>query len=349
MKRIFYPYTIGSDSPIPNLFENIGGDVADSDYEITILSNRRNGIMNHPRIVERYAGEPGSVKRRLRYLKSCLEKHDLIHTGGLAHYKISQISHLRNRSLHHLHTFRVDVNSQTFPTERKRKLLELTDHVSAVSKHTASTVKEAYDVDAEVIYNGVDTEEFHPHHPAPSDIVSESDEKPTFMFVGNFVNRKRPNHVIDVAREVKDARFLLFGDGPMFDSVKRSADELDNVTVVGRVEKSKLPAIYANCTGLLFPSVREGCANVVLEAMASGKPVVGYDATSMPELVTHRRTGWLADRDDVDGLIEGVRHVMAEDADTMAERTRRYVEENHRFDRIADQYIDLYERMMEST
>lgn len=347
MKRIFYPYTIGSDSPIPNLFENIGEYVASDGYEITVLSNGRRRILNHPDILERYAGEPGSAKRRLQFLRSCVSKHDLIHTGGLAHYNISRISHLRNRSLRHLHTFRVDVNSRTFPTERKRQLLEYADRVSAVSEHTASTVEDAYDIDPTVIYNGVDTDVFHPNHSVPNDILPDADGTPTFVFVGNFVDRKRPHHVIDVAREVESARFLMFGDGPLFDSVTQSADGLDNVTLFGRVEKSKLPAVYANCNGLLFPSVHEGCPNVVLEAMASGVPVVGYDTTSMPELVTQRRTGWLADPDDTEGLVEGVRFVMGRDVDEFTEKTREYVEEVHAFEHIADQYLDLYDELLE--
>ena len=246
MRRIFYPYTIGSDSPIPNLFENIGEHVANDGYEITILSNRRTGILNHSDIRERYAGTPGSALRRLRYLGSCLGRHDLIHTGGLAHYTISRISHARNRSLRHLHTFRVDVDTPTFPTEQKRNLLEYADRVSAVSEHTAGTVREAYDVDVEVIYNGVDTDVFHPNHPAPGHGLSGPDGKPTFMFVGNFVERKRPEHVVEVARQVDDAHFVMFGDGPLFDSVEQSADGLDNLTLAGRVDKSKLPAVYAN-------------------------------------------------------------------------------------------------------
>jgi len=346
MKRIFYPYVVGSDSPIPNLFEHISEYVASEGYEITILSDGRERLLNHPNVRERYAGEPGSIRRRLRHLRACLEAHDVVHTGGIAHYRISQISHARNRSLRHLHTFRVDVDTPTFPTERKRKLLEFADRVTAVSEHTASTVKAEYGVEPDVVYNGVDVETFHPNHPAPAGIALDGDAEPTFLFVGNFVERKRPGHVIDVARRVENARFLLFGDGPLFDSVRRDAAELDNVTLFGRVEKSRLPAIYANCTGLLFPSVREGCPNVVLEAMASGKPVVGYDATSMPELVVHERTGWLADRDDVDGLVEGVRFLMERDPDHVATETRSYVEDRHRFERIAEEYLELYDDLL---
>ncbi|RRJ29468.1 glycosyltransferase family 4 protein [Halocatena pleomorpha] len=346
MTRIFYPYTTGSDSPIPNLFENIGKHVASDGYEITILSNRRNGILNHAGIRERYAGTPGSVLRRLRYLGACLGRHDIIHTGGLAHYTISRISHARNRSLRHLHTFRVDVDTPTFPTEQKRRLLEYTDRVSAVSKHTARTAEEAYDVDVEVIYNGVNTDVFHPNHTVTNGSLSGREEKPTFIFVGNFVERKRPKHVVEVAQRVDDAQFLMFGDGPLFESVQRSADGLDNVTLHGRVDKSELPSVYANCTGLLFPSLREGCPNVVMEAMASGIPVVGYDATSMPELVTHEETGWLAAPDDIDGLVDGVRFVMERKADDFLHKTRGYIEENHRFDRIAEQYLQLYDEML---
>jgi len=86
----------------------------------------------------------------------------------------------------------------------------------------------------------------------------------------------------------------------------------------------------------------EGCPNVVLEAFAAESPVVGYEATSMPELVATGQRGHLTDVGNIDGLVEGVRLVLADSANQLGENARGYVSRNHTFDTIAQQYADVY-------
>ena len=346
MGRLYYPYVMGTDSPIPNLFEGITKFVADSGFEITTLTNSCDPIVKHPQVNEYYAMSSGSMLRRLQYVRLAMGKYNLVHTGGQAHYNMSRLLHARNRNLRHLHTFRVDVNSEMFPQDRKRKLLEFADRVSAVSEHTARTVKEVFDVDPVVIYNAVDTGKFRPDYPCPPTLTKLNSERPIFIFVGNFVDRKRPADVVKVAKRVSSAQFLMFGDGPLFPSIAESAQRLDNLTLFGRINKSTLPAIYSNSTGLLFPSVREGCPNVVLEAMASGTPVIGYRATSMPELITDGETGYLSQPTDVEGLVAGIRSLLATDRENMRQKARTYTVNNHTFEQIADNYLDVYNNML---
>lgn len=344
--RLYLPYTVGLDSPITYLFERIAPHFDAETFEATVFSADRSRVIDADHVREVYA--PSGLRRRLALLATSLRSHDLLHTGGLGHYRISQLAHLRNPGLRHVHTFRVDVNSSTFPTERKRELLELVDAVTAVSEHTAATVEAEYGVSPTVIYNGVDTELFRPDHDRPQLLAAHGAEEPVFVFVGNFVDRKRPADVLEVARRIEDATFLFFGDGPLFDELRPAADALGNVRFLGRVPKSTLPAVYANARGLVFPSIREGCPNVVLEAMASGTPVVGYDATSMPELVTTGRTGFLAEPGDVAGLVEGVRSLLdPERAADLGRAARDYAESNHRFDQRASAYEAVYQTVLE--
>ena len=130
--------------------------------------------------------------------------------------------------------------------------------------------------------------------------------------------------------------------------MSRAATDLPNLYVPGRIDKSELPSIYANATALLFPTVKEGCPNVVMESLASGTPVIGYEATSMPELVRSDRTGVLVEADDIDALTEAVRSFPQRDVRTMGERAREYVLENHRFEIIAEDYMTAYENTLGS-
>jgi glycosyltransferase involved in cell wall biosynthesis len=258
------------------------------------------------------------------------------------------LARLRNPSLKHLHTFRVDVTWPEFPVERERRMVEMADQLTAVSEHTARTAEKVYDVSPEVIYNGVDATEFHPRYERPDLFDRRDIESPLFVFVGRFEPRKHPQDVVEVARAVPEAEFLLFGDGPLFEEVTEESSSLDNVHLLGRVPKATLPAVYANANGLVFPTVHEGCPNVVLEAMASATPVVGYTATSMPELVSEGETGYLADPEDVSGLVERTRRLLdADTAATLGRNARRYVENEHDFEAIAKQYERLYLELLE--
>jgi glycosyltransferase involved in cell wall biosynthesis len=154
--------------------------------------------------------------------------------------------------------------------------------------------------------------------------------------------------ILRVAREVTEATYLIVGDGPMFDQLDREARMLDNVFLTGQLPKRKLPAVYAHSTGLLFPSIREGCPNVVLEAMASGIPVIGYEATSMPELITDGETGYLVPACDTEALADRV-ELLAMDGQgrTLGERARRHVEQYHTFDVIAHEYEEVYRELLD--
>lgn len=347
MIRVLLPYVLGRESPIPYLFVGIipyfdkkfqfcslasdGKSLPDSVSAITVSPNRR-------------------VKKLVKYAHLSLSQADLLQTGGRSvHRSVSRLAKLRNRGIPHVHSFRVDVYPDSqWNTSARIKLAKQADTVTAVSKHTAKTVREHAGINPKVIYNGVDTKWFRPGYDRPELFAGLGIEGPVFLFVGSLQERKRPSHVIKVAESVPEATFLLVGDGPMAETLNERASGLDNVVVPGRIKKDRLPAVYANARGLIFPSVREGCPNVVMEAMAAGIPTVGYRATSMPELIEHGERGLLADTDDVAGLTDHVERLLdADEAEDMGASARSYVRENHSFDQIAAQYESLYTDLLE--
>lgn len=343
--KLYYPYTIGTGSPISHLFESISGYVADSGFDVTILSAERAPIVDHSGVKEFYIPDSIPTVSQLQYLRSALARHDIIHTGGLIprHHLISRISHLRNQNLSHLHSFRIDV-MQTDIDSKQADLVSLADAFTAVSEHTAQTARQTFDIDPFVVYNGVDTTLFRPDYDQP-DMLTRMGDKPVFLFVGSLIERKRPKDVAEVARQVPDAEFLMIGGGELFESLRAQAKHLENLRIFGRLDKLRLPAIYANSTGLLFPSIREGCPNVVLEAMAAGIPVIGYKATSMPELVTDGKTGFLTQPPNIDGLVESVRSVMHDDTNRLGQQAREYIKYNHTFEHISKEYISIYNNL----
>jgi len=346
MTRILWPYVLGSESPIPYLFESIApyfeeefqfrslaqedAELPDTVSEITLSTNWR----------------PWKL---IQYVRFSFSQADLIHTGARerVHRRVSQLSKLRNRNIAHVHTFRVDVDPDgKFDTSTFTELARQADTVTAVSEHTAETVREHVGIDPEVIYNGVETKWFHPNYDRPALFNDCGLDEPVFLYVGSMEQRKRPDHVLTAAEAVPEGSFLLIGDGPMLDDLRERAGNLDNVLLPGRIAKERLPAIYANARALVFPTVREGCPNVVLESMAAGTPVIGYRATSMPELVDHGETGLLAPTGEVDSLTENVAELARQEDSGLGSCARSYVRKHHKFETIADSYESLYRTIL---
>lgn len=348
MQRLLYPYVVGSDKPIPNLFEELSH--RSEEYRVTIFSNSRDSLIDRPNVREVFIPPEEKVwSRRFRFGLASLIGHDLLHTGGRGrrHVRVSKIAHLRNCELRHVHTLRADVapGSDIGPTGLKERLVDVADVVTAVSEHTAGTAEEHFGVSPTVVYNGVDPREFHPDWERPPLFDELGIDHPVALFVGAFQRRKNPADVVAAARQLPDVMFLLIGDGPRFDDVEEQAADLENVVLTGRLSKRLLPAIYANASAFVFPSVREGCPNVVLEAMASGLPVVGYRATSMPELVEQGTTGYLVDIGDTEGLTGALDDAVRE-MESMGAAAREYAVEHHSFDTIADQYHSIYRDLL---
>ena len=170
-----------------------------------------------------------------------------------------------------------------------------------------------------VILNGVDTERFHPKDPVsgptPADLPGDHEMK--VGFIGSLRQAKDPILFVRaaavVAARLPSARFVMVGDGPLRSAVAAEAGLLgigDKITFLG--ERSDIPDILRGLDLLAVTSVREGCCNVILEAMATGVPVVATNVGGNPDLLEHRRTGWLFPHGDPGGGGEGMVRLLVE-------------------------------------
>jgi colanic acid/amylovoran biosynthesis glycosyltransferase len=152
-------------------------------------------------------------------------------------------------------------------------------------------------------YNGVDLEFFR-----PAEI--ESDGKRIFH-VGRLVEKKGTElllrALVGVRAEVPDAHLMICGDGPLRASLERRAGELglgDAVTFVGQLLPRDIAAMLRRGAVLAAPSITaksgdaEGLPNVVVEAAASGLPVVASDHGGIGEAVIDGQTGFLVPEHD---------------------------------------------------
>ena len=123
-----------------------------------------------------------------------------------------------------------------------------------------------------LIYNKVDTQRF-------SNEVKKKflSTKPTIISVGRLIDQKNHRYLIQAMKEL-DAKLLLIGDGPNFESLNKMIHTLDiedRVEMIKRVPNDELPQYYASCDVYVQPMENLGGIPIpVLEAMACGLPVV---------------------------------------------------------------------------
>jgi len=177
-----------------------------------------------------------------------------------------------------------------------------------------------------VLRNGVDLELFQPRDREPlrrklglSGFAIAS--------VGHLVERKGHHNVIRALAAMPDATLLIAGDGPERAALERLASTVnvaERVRFLGTLDQAALGDVYNCADVLVLASSREGWANVLLEAMACGTPVVASHVWGTPEVVASPEAGVLMPSLDSDGVLAGIRAIRSAPPDRA--QTRRYAE-----------------------
>ncbi len=144
-------------------------------------------------------------------------------------------------------------------------------------------------------------------------------------FVGRLVANKNLSYVTRVfaavAAETPRARFVVAGQGPELDALRRGLKRfgvLDRVTFIDWLDSpADLAELYRHMHALIAPSLSEGGPRVCLEAMACGTPVFATPVGVMPETIEHGVNGWLLPWDEEAGVAL-VRDVLSDPANLRA-------------------------------
>ena len=156
-----------------------------------------------------------------------------------------------------------------------------------------------------VIPTGVDTELYSPDNADRGLLEKYSmDGSRVLLHVGRLSKEKRLDIVLRAVASLKedrpDLRLLVAGTGPAKDDYMHMTDQLgvtDRVVFTGFMPDDELRAAYASSDMLVIPSTFETQGLVVLEAMASGTPVVGIRRRAIPEFVKDGENGCLFEED----------------------------------------------------
>ena len=177
-----------------------------------------------------------------------------------------------------------------------------------------------------VLRNGVDLERFSPGDRRAARAALDI-HGPMLLSVGNLIELKGHHLIIDALRALPEHTLLIIGSGPERQALERRAREqgvAHRTRFVGLVAQSELRQYYTAADALVLASSREGWANVLLEAMACGTPVVATRVWGTPEVVAAPAAGVLIDARSAVGIAAGVARLAA--AALTREATRAYAE-----------------------
>ena len=153
---------------------------------------------------------------------------------------------------------------------------------------------------------GVEGEKFSPSYRSTAlrALMSARDDTLVVTYVGRLAAEKGLDVVAQAVRRAAQVRpgkiaFACVGDGPYDEEIRRLAPE--SSWFPGKLLGQKLSEAYASGDVFLFPSTTDTFGNVMLEAMASGLPVIGADVGPTRELLANDR-GWLVKAGDVEAF-----------------------------------------------
>lgn len=217
--------------------------------------------------------------------------------------------------------------------------------IVAVSAATADLVMANVNtrLPCHVIPNGVNTLRFRP---ADSAAVRRPDEKVKVLFAGNPSVRKGSNELMAISRVLPENTVLQITGG-LRDTVDTRFSN-PNIEYLPSVPYEQMPGVYQGADILFFPSLREGLSLVLLEAMASGLPVVTTNVSSMPELIEHGRGGFLYRPGDTLQAARYIEQLAVDDAmrREMGEYNREKIVMGYSVETMVAAYYQLFESLL---
>ena len=195
-----------------------------------------------------------------------------------------------------------------------------------------------------VIPNGIDLKSYKP---AGRDWTS-----PRLLSAGRIVHQKGLDLAMRALGGLSELNWEwhIAGDGPQMPVLQSLAKELgigDRVHFLGWRSREELMECYGQANIFLFPSRHEGMPNALLEAMASGLPVVASCISGNEELVVDGDTGYLVPSEDVEALQTALKQLLSDPAlrEQMGRASRQYVEVHYSWESTAQQYALLLEKV----
>lgn len=157
-------------------------------------------------------------------------------------------------------------------------------------------------------------------------------EEKIMLFISQKVTdeRKGGRYLEEALKQLSDIRLVRVGKGGDYEIH----------------DEQRMAQLYAAADVFVTPSLQDNLPNTIVEAMSCGTPCVGFHVGGIPEMVHHRRDGYVARYRDTDDLVAGIRYVLAHPE--LREAATQYAKDTYDEHRVAQLYIKEYLREVEN-
>lgn len=243
----------------------------------------------------------------------------------------------------------------------ERKYLKETKNLIAVSNWVKGFVMERSNPkNLTVIPNGVDIERFFPKKGLGKEEKGDFGEledlgRPIVLYCGRLMALKGLKTLIASMEGVlkeKDAYFVFAGPGerePWEKMIESVGISKNSYTFLGQVNHEKIPSLYRKADIFVLPSFTESCPLTVLEAMASGLPVIASEVGGISEIIENRKDGLLVKPGDTAELTKSIITLLSENElrKNFARSARAKAVEKFSSEKMAEQTLGYYRKVLE--
>ncbi len=227
-----------------------------------------------------------------------------------------------------------------------QKALSMVHGHIAVSQAAKATIQRHFELEnVHIIPNGVDIKRFTPYG---EKVEKFADGKFNVLFVGRLEKRKGLKVLLESLKDVENEkiRLIIAGDGPLLKKYEGAAQNLKvDVVFVGKVSPLTLSALYRSADVLVAPSIKgESFGIVLLEAMASGVPVIASSITGYSETLKWGKYGLIFENGNPLDLKNKILYLYnnPDVRKRLSEKGLLYVRSEFSWDRIAERTLEFY-------
>lgn len=262
------------------------------------------------------------------------------------------------RTVHHMDSFD-DPRLQAL----QHRSIAAADQLFAVSQMWADRVAAEFSRSATVVGNGVDTSRFS-SKPSANDAALRDrlglSGSPVLLCIGGVEERKNSIRIFEAFRQLRaihpSAQLVIAGGASVLDHRtyhRQFQTALDNsglpssaVIHAGVLADEDMPSLYRLADALVFASIREGFGLVVLEAMASGLPVIASHIPPFTEYLTGDEIVW-CDPLNIGSIANAMATILAEPLHSLLSAVGYRVARRHDWPRTAHAHLPVYAQMRE--
>jgi glycosyltransferase involved in cell wall biosynthesis len=170
-----------------------------------------------------------------------------------------------------------------------------------------------------------------------------------FIFLGALGVRKGLPVLLEAWRSLASLGAELWLVGSVKARHAHLIPALKGLRQIGKVPHEELPALLSQCDVLVFPSYFEGLAQVQLEALAAGLPIIGTNASGATDLIADGREGYIIPVGDAEALREAMLNFIKGTADlAVMSPAARSCAERYSWEAYGDRWIDMLDQVVHS-